>query len=415
MTAERVEVRLHDRPVSRVVGTLLDVGTGPHFRYDPAFLGEGIELSPFHLKGDTRVFSPTEPGLHRLPGLFYDTLPDGWGLRLLHQAMKDAGLPVTGSSAVTWLRALGARGMGALTFHPSADDVSANTSGDADLATLAAEARRVDADAVEEVLPALTRAGGSSGGARPKIVAGWNDTGSLVDAFDPLPEGYRPVLIKFAANSDPADAPLVEAAYLTMARQAGLDVPNHRVHPIPGGRWAFVVDRFDRVGDDRRHVHTLAGLRQVNIKGNDVVDYEHLLRVTRALANDHRAVRAAWQRAAFNVAVHNRDDHAKNIAFQMAPDGTWTLAPAYDLTYALGPGGQHTMLVNGEGRAPDRTHLMELAETMGLDAAAAATDLDRLRTALDDWSRIAASFDVPKKHITALKKILVAQSALLAP
>ena len=425
MTDERVEVRLSDRAQPRVVGHLRDVGQGPHFQYAPAFLEEGVRLSPFMVPNDTRVFTPTKVGLHRLPGLIYDALPDGWGLRLLHQAMRDAGLDPSGTSPLTWLRALDGRGMGALTFHPQADGVSGAAPSTADLATLAAEAHRVDATRVRDVLSALTRAGGGSGGARPKIVAAWHDSGAIADAFEPLPEGYRPVLIKFAANSEPQDAPLVEAAYLSMAARAGLDVAAHCVHKVPPGkgrsavrlkkgpRWALVVDRFDRIGNARRHIHSLAGLLELDFR-HDTADYRDLIKVALALTNDLRAARAAWQRAAFNVGAHNRDDHTKNVAFQMAEDGTWSFAPAYDLTYADGPGGYHIMPVAGESLAPGRADLLRLADEVGLSRPDAEQDLDQLRAALARWPAFAGESGVGRVRTVAIGKVLDAQSRRLA-
>jgi serine/threonine-protein kinase HipA len=425
MTDERVEVRLNDRAQSRVVGHLRDVGQGPHFQYAPTFLEEGIRLSPLMMPNETRVFTPTKAGLHRLQGLTYDALPDGWGLRLLHQAMRDVGIDPTGSSPVAWLRALGTRGMGALTFHPQTERVSAATPETTDLAALAAEARRVDADHVDDVLSALTRAGGGSGGARPKIVAGWHNSGAIADAFEPLPKGYRPVLIKFAASGEPQDAPLIEAAYLSMAERAGLDVAPHRVYAVPpskgtsaktskkGPRWALVVDRFDRVGDARRHVHTFAGLLELDFR-RDATDYRDLIKVALALTNDLRAARTAWQRAAFNVGAHNRDDHAKNVAFQMTEDGTWSFAPAYDLTYADGPGGYHTMLIAGESRAPGRADLLRLADEVGLPKVEAEKDLDQLLDALALWPKLAAERGVSRARTTAIAKILDTQSKRLA-
>lgn len=411
---ERLEVRLHDRGNPRIVGELVDVGTGPHFAYAPSFLQDGVELSPIHLPRDTRVFPPGPAGLHRLQGLFFDALPDGFGLKLLHQAMRQAGIDVARSSAVTWLRTLGARGMGALTFHPPSDELPEPGFIDADLATLAKEAREVDADLVDHVLPALARAGGSSGGARPKIVAGWHDSGAIADAFAPLPAGYRHVLIKFAARTDPVDAPLVEAAYLSMAGLAGLAVTPHRVHRLAGHRWALVADRFDRVGDARRHVHTLAGLLAADIR-HDLVGYETLLKVALRLTGDFRVAHAAWQRAAFNVGAFNRDDHARNVAFLMEPDGTWRLAPAYDLTYSEGPGGYHTMDVAGESRSPARADLLRLAEAVGLSRTDAERGLDQVRTALDAWPRLAKSFGVTRGRMKQITTVLAAQSAALAP
>lgn len=257
------------------------------------------------------------------------------------------------------------------------------------------------------------RAGGTSGGARPKIVAGWHDSGAIADAFTPLPSGYRPTLIKFAAKSEPADAPLVEAAYLSMGALAGLEVPPHRVYELPKRRWALIVDRFDRRGDARRHVHSLAGLLAADIR-HDLVDYETLLKVALRLTNDFRVVFAAWQRAAFNVAAHNRDDHARNVAFLMEPDGTWRLSPAYDLTYAPGPGGYHTMAVAGESRAPARADLLRLAEGIGVSRQEAERGIDQVRAALDAWPTLAAAFGVPRGRVKEIGAILARQSATLA-
>jgi hypothetical protein len=64
--------------------------------------------------------------------------------------------------------------------------------------------------------------------------------------------------------------------------------------------------------------------------------------------------------------AHNRDDHVKNFAFMMDMDGRRAWAPAYDLTFAQGPGGEHTMTVGGEGREPGRKHILGLAEKAGM-------------------------------------------------
>jgi serine/threonine-protein kinase HipA len=68
----------------------------------------------------------------------------------------------------------------------------------------------------------------------------------------------------------------------------------------------------------------------------------------------------------FNLFAHNRDDHVKNFAFLLNADQEWRLAPAYDLTFAHGPGGEHSMTVAGEGRAPKTLHVLRVAETSGI-------------------------------------------------
>jgi serine/threonine-protein kinase HipA len=53
----------------------------------------------------------------------------------------------------------------------------------------------------------------------------------------------------------------------------------------------------------------------------------------------------------FNVLARNCDDHTKNHTFIMQPDGTWQLAPAYDICHAYRPGSDwvsfHSLSVNG--------------------------------------------------------------------
>ncbi len=412
--SERLAVYLHNAPVPQLVGELSDIGTGAHFQYHPEFLQHGVDLSPFTLPRNTRVFQPGPRGLLRLQGLFFDALPDGWGLKMLHQGMRQANIDVEGRSPVTWLRALGARGMGALTFRPPMDGVDTAMADNADLETLAAEARAVEAGHVDTVLPALTRAGGASGGVRPKIVAGWHDSGAIVDAFAPLPADYRPVVIKFASRTEPEDMPLVEAAYLSMAQAAGIDVPPHRTHALPEQRWALIIDRFDRAGDQRIHVHTLAGLIEADIR-SDIVEYGSLIKVASHLTHDYRAARACWMRAAFNVGACNRDDHARNVAFRMAQDGTWDLAPAYDLTYAEGIGGYHNMQVDGESANPGRTDLLRLADRSDIDRADAERGLEQVRSALSTWPDIASAFGVPAPRIRDIGKRIDAQLLLLGP
>jgi serine/threonine-protein kinase HipA len=69
--------------------------------------------------------------------------------------------------------------------------------------------------------------------------------------------------------------------------------------------------------------------------------------------------------AAFNVLAHNRDDHSKNFAFIMGPNGRWSAAPAYVLTYSSGPNGYQSMTVLNEARRPTRDHLKQLGILAG--------------------------------------------------
>lgn len=59
----------------------------------------------------------------------------------------------------------------------------------------------------------------------------------------------------------------------------------------------------------------------------------------------------AFRRMVFNVLAGNTVDHTKNHSFLMTTDGTWSLAPAYDLTFTYNPrlawASTHQMSING--------------------------------------------------------------------
>lgn len=66
----------------------------------------------------------------------------------------------------------------------------------------------------------------------------------------------------------------------------------------------------------------------------------------------------------FNVAIINRDDHAKNFSFQMI-NGEWKLSPAYDLLPSNGFNGFHTTTINNNGE-PTIEDIMTVADKAGL-------------------------------------------------
>ncbi len=95
-------------------------------------------------------------------------------------------------------------------------------------------------------------------------------------------------------------------------------------------------------------------------------DYEQLMKITRVLTKNQTDVDAAFRLMVFNIFAHNRDDHVKNFAFMLNESGEWRVTPAYDLTFTHGHGGEHTLTVAGEGRAPDHSHILQVADGAGI-------------------------------------------------
>jgi serine/threonine-protein kinase HipA len=295
--------------------------------------------------------------------------------------------------------------MGALTFHPPTD-VADRDDRLLDLHALGENAQAVLAGESAVVLPQLLRAGGSPAGARPKVLVGVHGR-QIVSGEDDLPDGFEHWIVKFSAKADVRDAGPVEYAYAAMARAAGIDFPQTRLFRAGKNQSCFGVHRFDREPGNRRlHVHTFGNLIQTDFRIPST-DYQDLLKVTLALTRNHQDVLRAFRRMVFNIAAHNRDDHAKNFAFIMNPLGEWTLSPAYDLTHSAGPGGEHTMSVAGEGRSPTRDHILKVAKQSEISSKTAATIIDEVNAGVSAWAKLADDAGVTKKRSRTIGKTFI--------
>jgi serine/threonine-protein kinase HipA len=256
----------------------------------------------------------------------------------------------------------------------------------------------------KEVLPQLLRSGGAPGGARPKVLVGVSGD-DLLSGEDDLPAGYTHWIVKFQTRQEAPDAGPAELAYSQMAREAGVTMPPTRLFETAQGGRFFGTERFDRQGNRRFHVHTFGNLIQANFRIPSC-DYRQLLEVTRILTKNHRDVLECYRRMTFNVLAHNRDDHVKNFAFRMTAEGGWELAPAYDLVFAPGPGGEHTMTIAGEGRTPARSHLLKLADLAGIAGQDAQEILDEVASAVASWRGHASQAGVGARSAKAIEKAI---------
>jgi serine/threonine-protein kinase HipA len=411
---KRLEVRFtRDERNPLPVGTLAEDRGRVYFEYTPEFLATGLDLSPFRLPFEPGLFEHRDREFGPLPGLFDDSLPDGWGLLLMDRHFRSLGRDLDAISPLDRLAWLGTRTMGALTYHPPARRGNADASV-FNLHDLARHAQAVLAGTADDVLPQLLEAGGSPGGARPKVLVGFNpDTGALLSGEDDLPRGFEHWMVKFAAESDTPEAGAVEYAYSLMARQAGIDMPPTRLFETAEGDRFFGIARFDRgpkegnqAGNRRYHVHTFGNLIQSNFRIPSA-DYADLLKATCLLTRNHQDLLRAYRRMAFNVLAHNRDDHVKNFAFLLDDTtGEWTLTPAYDLLFTPGPGGEHTMTIAGQGRNPTRKHMLGLAESAGLSRQEATAAIEAVHVAVDHWPDHASQAGVPPRVVDQIGRRL---------
>jgi serine/threonine-protein kinase HipA len=327
-------------------------------------------------------------GLH---GFLADSLPEGWGHLLMRRKLSKIGINLDSLTPLDRLALVGDQGRGALVFAPAttpAEDVQ--TLNLDDLAAASVEILNGEATALADTLADLA---GASGGARPKIHVGFDAGGAISVSEGETAPGHEAWIVKFRANEDPIDIGPIEAAYAAMARAAGLELSPFRLLPAKSGPGYFATRRFDRPATGQRlHMVSLSGALEA--RPSLPSSYDLFLRATQAITRHAGDVTAAFRRMVFNVLASNRDDHTRQHSFLMSPSGEWRLAPAYDLTYAPGPGGEHYLDIEGEGRRPTGGHVRALGRRHGLSDRAMTEITESAEAAIAGWPAFAVAAGV---------------------
>lgn len=376
-----------------LVGKLILENRLVYFKYDDDFLNLGMNISPIKLKYNNSIQVADPVPFHGLFGVFDDSLPDGWGMLLLNRALEKKGLSLNDISILDQLAYVGESGKGALVYRPVIT-AGENLSDGIDIDRLKTAMDEVYTGTSHELIEELMFLGGSSGGARPKANVGYNpETNEIMYGFNTLPENFQHWIIKFPSSGDPKDIANIEYAYYKMALAAKIEMSESKIIESAKGMQVFATKRFDRLGNHRLHMHSMAGLTHDNFRLSNI-DYGHIIDAAYQLEKSALAREKVLRRAAFNVYTHNRDDHSKNFSWLMDESGKWFMAPAYDLTYSSTGINEHSTRVNGEGTKPGRKHLLELAKMFSINKA--ETIIQEVQQAVDQWSDIAIECGVSK-------------------
>ena len=381
-----------------------------YFEYTKEFLSLNLQLSPYKLPLRSGVFICDDNVFEGLFGLFGDSLPDGWGRLLLDRHFMNKGIEYSDITPLDRLSYIGSYGTGALLYEPIVEDTHIDANSQFILDDLAVASKEILKGESEEMLDTLLTLGGSSAGARPKVMVQLSDDKkSIIHGAQPLQNGYEHWLVKFASSHDSEDIAKVEYIYSLMARDAGIEMSETTLIESKGNHY-FATKRFDRVGEGRVHMHSVAGLTHSDFRV-PTLDYDDLLALTLHLTKDVNELQKMFRLAVFNLLTHNRDDHAKNFSYLMDSDGTWRLSPAYDLTFSYGPGGEHSTTYLGEGKNPNKDTLLALAKKHDInDAKQIIEEIERV---VADFETYAKSVGLNKHSLTKISKILKENNAFL--
>ncbi len=352
-----------------LVGTLAKTASQMvAFEYDDLWLKKGFSISPFSLPLEKKVFIPTKNYFSGLFGVFADSLPDAWGNVLLNRLLKKNGIDPGELNILDRLAIVGESGMGALTYRP--EIVLGEQLGNMDLDILANECKKILNSQYSKELDSLYHLGGTSGGARPKIMTEIDDE-------------YW--IIKFPAHVDGDWSGKMEYEYSLCAKECGIDMTKTMLFDSRECEGYFGTKRFDRDGENRLHMLTVSAILEIDFNA-PVLDYNELFKLTKILTRDSKEqMENMYRRMCFNVFAHNRDDHSKNFTFLYKEEKQeWELSPAYDLTYSNTYYGEHTTSVNGNGRNPGMDDLLIVGTKAGMSSKLCVNIAEDIRKKVTD-------------------------------
>ena len=324
------------------------------FEYDLDWLNNGFSISPFSLPLIKKVFIPKYEPFDGLFGVFNDSLPDGWGRLLVDRLFLKNKINPTEIDNLNRLAVVQESGMGALTYKPEHRFQTENDVSNLDI--LARECSKILESQNSDNLDELFQLGGSSGGARPKIL-------TSIDNED--------WIIKFPSSTDPKNISEKEYQYSLCAKDCGINMTETKLFPSRICSGYFGIKRFDRKNGKKVHMVSVSGLLETSHRLPNL-DYNLLMKLTLELTRNYEDIEQLFRLMCFNVFAHNRDDHSKNFSYLYDDNKKeWHLSPAYDLTYSSSFNGEHATTINGEGKNPSLDDVLAVAKNIGLNEKSA--------------------------------------------
>lgn len=340
------------------------------FEYDNEWLATGFSISPFSLPLQKKVYLPKFEPFGGLFGVFNDSLPDGWGRLLVDRLLLKNKINPSEIDNLNRLAVVQESGMGALTYNPGHKFETQGQESDYD--KLAQECSKILESQSSDNLDELFKLGGSSGGARPKILTKING------------EDW---IIKFPSSQDPKYIGEQEYKYSLVAKDCGIKISETKLFNSKICSGYFGIKRFDRENGKKVHMVSVSGLLETSHRLPNL-DYNILMKLTLELTKNYQDIEQLYRLLCFNVFAHNRDDHSKNFSFLYDESKKeWQLSPAYDLTYSSSFNGEHATTINGEGKNPSLEDIINVAKNIGIKEKQAK------ETALDIKDKCLSLFD----------------------
>lgn len=336
-------------------------------------------------------------------GCFSDALPDRWGRTLLNRReqilAEEEHRPVKRLSSFDYLMGIDdASRMGGFRFTRKKGDAFINSDNSlripplTNIRSLMIASQEVERCDDVNVLPEkkwiqqLVHPGTSLGGARPKA--------AVVD------ESGIMYVAKFPSRKDDYDVALWEHLCHLLASKAGIEAADTRIVATGEKYHTLLSRRFDRNTNGRR-IHFASAMTMLGLtdgsnaqSGNGYLDIVDFILQNCCQVNEN--LQELYRRVAFNIAVHNTDDHFRNHGFLLTSQG-WTLAPAYDMNPTLND--YQSILINSTTNESNLQILLDSSEQYMINRNDAEKIIDEVVGSLQQWKSLATRLGISKREI----------------
>jgi len=325
-----------------------------------------------------------------LPGAMRDSAPDAWGRNLIEHQRRYTANHYSSDEVDFLLASDDFARIGNLRYAVAGTYVNNRPVIPKliHIAEIMGEADKVmtDPNALEAIKQLLDVGSNTLGGARPKA--------SVID-------GDNLLLAKFPSPTDTISVINWEAATLDMAKSAGIDIPGYRLITV-AGKDVLLLDRFDRDGLKGR----LGYLSARTMFGTARADYHDFPDMLSEICSDvNYQLAQMWRRIAFNVLVHNTDDHLRNHGL-LRGDRGWVLSPAFDMNPTLSIGTpRQTPIAGAVSMSAEIPALLDSARSFRLSYKQASAILKEVFEVVRDWSKYATDRGIPSAEIDAFTQV----------
>lgn len=390
-----------------------------YFQYNPDFLesNQYTNIFPYVFKRikPVQVFSTFEGETFRgLPPMIADSLPDMFGNIIFKEWFEAKHKEFKKITPLEQLTYVSNRGMGALEYKPTAKIPKSTTVNIDEIVKVLNKVLDLKNATTAETLNDaallnIFKIGTSAGGARPKIlISEHKETGKIIPGDIEYGDDYKHYLVKLCMNEEWGyNREKVEYAYALMATEAGIQMMPSKL--IENKHFATL--RYDRQKGEKQHVLTATGLTGWDFKKPADGSYENVFKLALDLKVPYKNIQELFRRMLFNLVFANIDDHLKNHSFIYSKEtDSWSLAPAYDLTYPLNINLNYSnvaraLSINNKRAGITLEDIMTIAETYAIKNPKGI--IKEVQNVIGSWESISKELAIPEKVSNSIKKEFV--------